>query len=70
MKSSPEEPKGFFDGFTLWDWFTIWVVSDVGSAGVMALIAGTGGIWSVVAASCLWWLHIYNVRNEIADGRR
>lgn len=70
MQSSPKEPKSFFDGFTIWDWLTIWIVSDVASTGIMALIAGTGGFWSIVAASCLWWIHIYNVQNEIRDGKR
>jgi hypothetical protein len=70
MKSSPEEPKGFFDGFTLWDWLAIWVVSDVSSASIMAIVAGTGGGWGLVLAACLWWLHLFNVRNDIRDGTR
>lgn len=44
MSSSNQEPKGFFDGFTLWDYFAIFVCSDLISSGLISLLAGSGGL--------------------------
>jgi hypothetical protein len=70
MESLPKEPKGFFDGFTLWDWFIIWVTSDLGSTGLVLFFTGGNGFWYLVLAWGLWWLHIYNLEEAIKRGER
>ena len=70
MKSSPEEPKGFFDGFDFWDWLAIYVVSDFGATGIMTLITTGTFSWLLVIAPAFWWLHLFTVRNQIRDGER
>lgn len=70
MQSSPKEPKGFFDGFDIWDWLAIYVCSDLGSTGIILLFTGGNGIWYLVIAWCLWWIHIYNVKTQIEQGTK
>ncbi len=70
MPSSPSEPKGFFDGFDFWDWFVIYLVSDMGSAGIMAFVTAGSITLALALAPILWWLHLAVVRKQIKDGTR
>lgn len=71
MSSSPQEPKGFFDGFKVWDFVVIFIVADVMTGSILGILAGTAGaIWTFILGYCCWWLHIYNVKDAIKEGRR
>jgi hypothetical protein len=54
----------------MWDWFVIWVTSDMGSTGLILLFTGGNGFWFLVLAWGLWWLHIYNLEEAIKRGER
>ena len=71
MPSLHTEPKGFFYGFTVWDFFVIFVVSDLASGAIMQLLSGNlAAIFLLILPVALWWLHIYNVEREIKEGIR
>jgi len=36
----------------------------------MLFLSGGNGIWYILAAWCLWWINIYNVKREIEAGLR
>jgi len=72
MTSSPKEPKSLFSGFRLWDWLVIWIVSDLGSTGLVSLVTTglTPAIWILIVAVGGWMLHEWNVRYDIERGIR
>jgi len=69
MSSSNQEPKKFFAGFNLEDYFIIFVCSDLISSGILVLFGGAFP-WALILGGCIWWLHEFNTRNQIATGRR
>lgn len=69
--SDKNEVKKFFAGFRAWDWFVVFVVSDIGSTALVLLFTGGSGIvWYFIMAGCIWWLHIFSVQNDIKKGLR
>lgn len=70
MKSSNQEPKGFFDGFRIIDFVIIYCVADVLATGIISMLTAGTGIWLVVVACCGWWLFIHDIQNDIKNGKR
>ena len=69
MKSSTNENKP--RPFDIWDWIIIYCTARVGTIGIIGLITGLpGSIWFIIFAACGWWLHEYNVKHEIQQGKR
>ena len=63
-----EKPRGFFNGFQLFDWFAIFVCADFLSSGLFSIT--TGGIWLALFGVCMWYMYEWHVRAEIRRGLR
>lgn len=70
MSSSPQEPKGIFDGFDFWDYLAVWVCSDLGATGIILFLTGAGGYFQLAVALGLWALHEHSVAQQVKDGER
>jgi hypothetical protein len=69
MKSSQNAPD---KPFTVWDWIAIFVTADLGSSGLVTSFTGfaAGGIWLIVIAFGIWFLHETHVRDQVNKGIR
>jgi len=63
----------FFEGFTLIDFFIIFVVADVSRAAIFSILVGPSIFWGLLYLSlavALWKFHIWLVKNQIKNGMR
>lgn len=70
MKSLTNVRK-FYKGFTLWDWWVIYVVSKGESiATILALTGSSMGFIAMIASVGLWKLYLWDLHQDFRKGKR